>query len=101
VARAPWPIQLWLIDAGCELLYPAPTRGPTSPPEHTSVLVRANKHVSPTAFALLTDLTKDADGQRHLLVDVTVTSARTNTNVPCIGARLPLPGMQSCIGSST
>jgi hypothetical protein len=29
---------------------------------------------------------------RHLIVDVTVTSARTNTNVPPIGARLPLPG---------
>jgi hypothetical protein len=29
---------------------------------------------------------------RHLVVDVTVTSARTNTNVPRIGARLPLPG---------
>jgi hypothetical protein len=28
---------------------------------------------------------------RHLVVDVTVTSARTNTNVPRIGARLPLP----------
>jgi hypothetical protein len=29
---------------------------------------------------------------RHLVVDVTVTSARTNTNFPRIGARLPLPG---------
>jgi hypothetical protein len=29
---------------------------------------------------------------RHLVVDVTVTSARTNTNVPRIGACLPLPG---------
>jgi hypothetical protein len=29
---------------------------------------------------------------RHLFVDVTVTSARTNTNIPHIGARLPLPG---------
>jgi hypothetical protein len=29
---------------------------------------------------------------RHLVVDVMVTSARTNTNVPRIGARLPLPG---------
>jgi hypothetical protein len=29
---------------------------------------------------------------RHLAVDVTVTSARTNTNVPRIGARLPLLG---------
>jgi hypothetical protein len=29
---------------------------------------------------------------RHLVVDVTVTSARTNTNVPRIGARLPLHG---------
>jgi hypothetical protein len=29
---------------------------------------------------------------RHLVVDVTVTSARANTNVPRIGARLPLPG---------
>jgi hypothetical protein len=29
---------------------------------------------------------------RHLVVDVTVTSARTNANVPRIGARLPLPG---------
>jgi hypothetical protein len=28
---------------------------------------------------------------RHLVVDVTVTSARTHTNVPRIGARLPLP----------
>jgi hypothetical protein len=28
---------------------------------------------------------------RHLVVDVTVTSARTNTNLPRIGARLPLP----------
>jgi hypothetical protein len=27
---------------------------------------------------------------RHLVVDVTATSARTNTNVPCIGSRLPL-----------
>jgi hypothetical protein len=29
---------------------------------------------------------------RHLVVDVTVTSARTNTNVPQIGARIPFPG---------
>jgi hypothetical protein len=29
---------------------------------------------------------------RHLVVDVTVTNARTNTNVPRIGARLPLLG---------
>jgi hypothetical protein len=29
---------------------------------------------------------------RHLIVDLTVTSARTNTNVPRIGARLPLRG---------
>jgi hypothetical protein len=29
---------------------------------------------------------------RHLVADVTVTSARTNTNVPRIGARLPLHG---------
>jgi hypothetical protein len=29
---------------------------------------------------------------RHLLVDVTVRSARTNTNVHRIGARLPLHG---------
>jgi hypothetical protein len=29
---------------------------------------------------------------RHLVVDVTVTSARTSTNVPRVGARLPLPG---------
>jgi hypothetical protein len=29
---------------------------------------------------------------RHLVVDVTVTSARTNTNVPHICDRLPLPG---------
>jgi hypothetical protein len=30
---------------------------------------------------------------RHLVIDVTVTSARTNTNnVHEIGARLPLPG---------
>jgi hypothetical protein len=29
---------------------------------------------------------------RHLVVDVTVTSARTNNDVPRIGARLPLPG---------
>jgi hypothetical protein len=28
---------------------------------------------------------------RHLSVDVSVTSARTNTDVPRIGARLPLP----------
>jgi hypothetical protein len=28
----------------------------------------------------------------HLVIDVTVTSARTNTSVPRIGARLPLPG---------
>jgi hypothetical protein len=32
------------------------------------------------------------DPHRHILVDVTVTSARTNTNVPRVGARLPLPG---------
>jgi DNA-binding IclR family transcriptional regulator len=30
--------------------------------------------------------------QRHIVVDVTVASARTNTIVPRIGARLPLPG---------
>jgi hypothetical protein len=30
--------------------------------------------------------------RRHLVVDVTVTSARTNSNVPRIGACLPLPG---------
>jgi hypothetical protein len=29
---------------------------------------------------------------RHLVVDVTITSARTYTNVPRMGARLPLPG---------
>jgi hypothetical protein len=29
---------------------------------------------------------------RHLVVDVTVISARTKTNVPRVGARLPLPG---------
>jgi hypothetical protein len=29
---------------------------------------------------------------RHFVVDVMVTSARTNTNVPRINARLPLPG---------
>jgi hypothetical protein len=29
---------------------------------------------------------------RHLLLDETVTSARTGTEVPYIGARLPLPG---------
>jgi hypothetical protein len=29
---------------------------------------------------------------RHLVVDVTVTRARTNTNVPRIRDRLPLPG---------
>jgi hypothetical protein len=29
---------------------------------------------------------------RHLVVDVTVTSARTNTNVPCTCARIPLHG---------
>jgi hypothetical protein len=29
---------------------------------------------------------------RHLVVDVTVTNARTNTNVPRKGARLPLHG---------
>jgi hypothetical protein len=29
---------------------------------------------------------------RHLVVDVTVTSARTNTNVPRSSAHLPLPG---------
>jgi hypothetical protein len=28
---------------------------------------------------------------RHLVVDVTVTSARTNINVPRVGARIPLP----------
>jgi hypothetical protein len=32
---------------------------------------------------------------RHLVVDVTVTSARTNNNVPNIGARIPLPGILS------
>jgi hypothetical protein len=31
------------------------------------------------------------DPHRHLVVDVTVTSARTNTNVPRIGARFSLP----------
>jgi hypothetical protein len=29
---------------------------------------------------------------RHLVVDVTVTSARTNTNIPRVGTRFPLPG---------
>jgi hypothetical protein len=29
---------------------------------------------------------------RHLVVDVTVTIASTNTNVPRLGARLSLPG---------
>jgi hypothetical protein len=29
---------------------------------------------------------------RHIVVDVTVTSARTNTNVARIGARRPFPG---------
>jgi hypothetical protein len=28
----------------------------------------------------------------NMVVDVTITSARTNTNVPRVGARLPLPG---------
>jgi hypothetical protein len=31
----------------------------------------------------------------HLVDDVTVKSARTNTNVPRIGARLPLPGSRA------
>jgi hypothetical protein len=30
---------------------------------------------------------------RHLVIDVNVASARTNTNIPCIGARLPLHGI--------
>jgi hypothetical protein len=30
---------------------------------------------------------------RHLVIDVTVTSARTNIGVHQIGARLPLPGI--------
>jgi hypothetical protein len=40
---------------------------------------------------------------RHLVIDVTVTSARTNTNVPRVGARLPLPGSLALglFGSST
>jgi hypothetical protein len=29
---------------------------------------------------------------RHLVVDVTVASARTNTNLPRIGARIPILG---------
>jgi hypothetical protein len=29
---------------------------------------------------------------RHLVVDVTVASSRTNTNVPKISARFPFPG---------
>jgi hypothetical protein len=33
-----------------------------------------------------------APAHRHLVVDVTITSARRNTNVRDIGARLPLPG---------
>jgi hypothetical protein len=44
-----------------------------------------------------------APPHRHLVVDVTITSARTNTNVPRIGPSYrcssPTPG-QSCIGSS-
>jgi hypothetical protein len=32
---------------------------------------------------------------RYLVVDVTVTKARTNTNVPHIGARLPLSGSRT------
>jgi hypothetical protein len=32
---------------------------------------------------------------RNLVADVTVTSARTNTNVHCVGARLPSPGSLS------
>jgi hypothetical protein len=36
---------------------------------------------------------------RHLVVDGAVTSARTKTNVPRLGARLPLP-WQPCIGIS-
>jgi hypothetical protein len=31
-------------------------------------------------------------GSAHLVVDVTVTSARTNTSVPRIGDRLPITG---------
>jgi hypothetical protein len=34
----------------------------------------------------------DTMAPHHHLVDVTVSSARTNTNIPHIGARLPLPG---------
>jgi hypothetical protein len=33
----------------------------------------------------------DLAPHRHLVVDVTVTSARANTSVPQIGARLPFP----------
>jgi hypothetical protein len=36
---------------------------------------------------------------RHLVVDVTVTSARTNTNVPRIGARLPLHHGRLALGA--
>jgi hypothetical protein len=32
---------------------------------------------------------------RHLVVHVTVASAQTNTSVPQIGARLPLPGCRA------
>jgi hypothetical protein len=33
-----------------------------------------------------------APHRHNLVIDVTATSARTNTNVPRVGARLPLPG---------
>jgi hypothetical protein len=36
---------------------------------------------------------------RHLVVDVTFTSARTNTNAPHIGARLPIPGSSLALGA--
>jgi hypothetical protein len=35
---------------------------------------------------------KFAAPHRHMPIDVTVTSTRANSNVPAVGAPLPLPG---------
>jgi hypothetical protein len=62
VAPAPWPFQLWLVDADCAFYDPAPT---TAPDEPTSVHVPPNvpeesiatlRQFSSEATAMLTDL---------------------------------------------
>jgi hypothetical protein len=64
VAQAPWPVQLWLVDADCTFYDQGPTTlldQPTSirvPHEDTEESIAALRKFSSTAIPLHTDLTK-------------------------------------------